>query len=261
MSGEAEDGPTVDPDRREPGRQDRGFDPAARLAERERRGLRRDLTPVESVAARSRVAGDPKGEPATFDGDEQVVFAANNYLGLANCERVQQAAAEAAREVGAGAGASRLVTGDTPAHRGLERDIAETKGADRALVFSSGYATNLGVIGALDPDVVVSDELNHASIVDGCRLSGAETLVYDHCDPADLRATLRERERVADGAESWLVLTDSVFSMDGDVAPLERICALTGLCEAEDASWLVRRSVCSPGECSVCGRIWIRTRE
>ena len=203
---------------------DRGFDPAARLAEREQRGLRRDLSPVADVTARSPVAEDPGGEPAQFDGDEQLVFAANNYLGLAADERVQRAAAEAAREVGTGAGASRLVTGDTPAHRALERDLADVKGTDRALVFSSGYATNVGVVSALGPDVVFSDELNHASIIDGCRQAGAETVVYDHCDADDLRREMRERAaRVVDD-ETWLVLTDSVFSMDGDVAPLAAIC-------------------------------------
>ncbi|WP_424018924.1 aminotransferase class I/II-fold pyridoxal phosphate-dependent enzyme [Halorientalis pallida] len=203
---------------------DRGFDPAGRLAERERRGLRRELTPVAAVSARSPIADDPGGDAPVFDGPGQLIFAANDYLGLAGDERVQQAAAETAREIGTGAGASRLVTGDTPAHRALERDLARTKNAERALVFSSGYATNVGVIAALGPDVVFSDELNHASIVDGCRQAGAETVVYDHCDPADLRAKMDERAASGGPDESWLVLTDSVFSMDGDVAPLESIC-------------------------------------
>ncbi|RXK49028.1 aminotransferase class I/II-fold pyridoxal phosphate-dependent enzyme [Halorientalis pallida] len=208
------------------GTADRGFDPADRLAERERRGLRRDLTPVADVAARSPIADDPGADEPVFDGPEQVIFAANDYLGLADDERVQRAAAETAREVGTGAGASRLVTGDTPAHRALERDLAAVKNAQRALAFSSGYATNVGVISALSPDVVFSDELNHASIVDGCRQAGAETVVYDHCDPSDLQARMDERARAtrAGTDESWLVLTDSVFSMDGDVAPLETIC-------------------------------------
>jgi 8-amino-7-oxononanoate synthase len=205
---------------------DRGFDPARRLAERDRRGLRRDLTPVADVTARSPIADDPGADAPTFDGPEQLIFAANNYLGLAGDERVQRAAAETARDVGTGAGASRLVTGDTPAHRALERELANTKNAERALAFSSGYATNVGVISALGPDVVFSDELNHASIVDGCRQAGAETVVYDHCDPTDLRAEMAERANATPAGtdESWLVLTDSVFSMDGDVAPLDAIC-------------------------------------
>ncbi|MFB6163982.1 MAG: aminotransferase class I/II-fold pyridoxal phosphate-dependent enzyme [Haloarculaceae archaeon] len=205
-------------------RPDRGFEPAARVRERERRGLRRSLTPVDRVAARVKLGLDPRGEPPAFEGDEQLVFAANNYLGLATDERVQRAAADAASEIGTGAGASRLLTGDTPAHRELERALAATKGTERALVFSSGYAANVGTIAALAPDVVFSDELNHASIVDGCRQSGAEVVVYDHGDPATLRAALAERDRTAGTDESWLVVTDTVFSMDGDVAPLEAIC-------------------------------------
>ena len=221
--------PSLDERREQRGSVNRGFDPAGRLAKRERRGLRRDLTPVADVAARSPIADDPGADRPVFDGPEQLIFAANDYLGLAGDERVQRAAAETAQEIGTGAGASRLVTGDTPAHRALERDLADAKHAERALVFSSGYATNVGVISALSPDVVFSDELNHASIVDGCRQAGAETVVYDHCDPSDLRAKMDERA-AGDGAtpadtdESWLVLTDSVFSMDGDVAPLEAIC-------------------------------------
>ncbi|MFC6734383.1 8-amino-7-oxononanoate synthase [Haladaptatus sp. DYSN1] len=212
-----------------------GFDFAAQLAAREQQGLRRTLTPTERVAARSRMAPDPKGGVPEFDSREQLVFAANDYLGLAADERVQAAAADASRQTGTGAGASRLVTGDTPPHRALERDIAETKGMARALVFSSGYATNLGVLSALAPDIVFSDELNHASIIDGCRLADAETRVYDHCDPDDLRAMLERRAQEATGDESWLVVTDSVFSMDGDVAPLEELCAAA----EEYGAWLM----------------------
>ena len=200
-----------------------GFDLGSRLDVREERGLRRDLAPIERVGARSRVATDPRGEPLIFDGSEQLLFASNNYLGLAGDERVQRAAADAAKAVGTGAGASRLITGDTPAHRALERDLATTKGTDRALVFSSGYAANVGTITALAPDVIFSDELNHASIVDGCRLAGAETAVYDHCDADALAEAMAERSQ-AGSDESWLVVTDSVFSMDGDVAPLAAVC-------------------------------------
>jgi 8-amino-7-oxononanoate synthase len=201
----------------------RGFDLRGRLADRERHDLRRDLAPVDRVAARGRVAPDPKNEPPVFE-DERLVFASNNYLGLADDDRVQAAAAEAARDVGTGAGASRLVTGDTSVHRALERDLADAKNTERALVFSSGYAANVGTISALAPDVVFSDELNHASIIDACRQSGAETVVYDHCDADDLRARMVDRDAETDAEESWLVVTDTVFSMDGDVAPLAEIC-------------------------------------
>jgi 8-amino-7-oxononanoate synthase len=215
----AETDPRAD---RETGTADHGFDPAARLAEREARGLRRDRQPVDRVASRSRIAPDPNGGEPSY-GAEELIFAANDYLGLAGDERVGRAAAEAATTVGAGAGASRLLTGDTGTHRALERDLAAAKDAERALVFSSGYATNVGTIAALSPDVVFSDAANHASIVDGCRLLGAETVVYDHCD-ADALADAMARRETSEG--SWLVVTDSVFSMDGDVAPLTALCAV-----------------------------------
>ncbi|WP_433632492.1 aminotransferase class I/II-fold pyridoxal phosphate-dependent enzyme [Halomicrococcus sp. NG-SE-24] len=206
----------------------RGFDLAARLRTRERRGLHRDLRPVESVEPRTRAAPDPGGGVPAFDAegsDDLRVFAANDYLGLAGDDRLADAAADAAADVGVGAGASRLVSGDTVAHRRLERALADAKGAERALAFSSGYATNVGTIAALDPDVVFSDELNHASIVDGCRLSGGDVEIYDHCDGDALRAAMARRARDSATDESWLVVTDSVFSMDGDVAPLDDVCA------------------------------------
>lgn len=206
-------------------RHDRGFDLEGRLRQREQRDLRRDLAPVDRVGARARTAPDPQGDPPAFD-DEALVFAANNYLGLASDERVAAAAAEAASEVGTGAGASRLIVGDTPVHRSLERALADEKSTERALAFSSGYAANAGTITALDPDVVFSDRLNHASIIDGVRLSGADVEVYDHCDADALAATMAERASETRSEESWLVVTDSVFSMDGDVAPLEAICTV-----------------------------------
>mgnify|MGYP000471761732 FL=1 len=200
-----------------------GFDLNDRLEQRDAQNLRRHLEIAESVSERTRFADDPKGEPPTF-GDEAVVFASNNYLGLADDSRVQRAAELGARTVGTGAGASRLVTGDTQVHRGLERDLAACKGTERGLVFSSGYAANIGTIDALAPEVVFSDELNHASIIDGCRVGASETVVYDHCDPDDLRAKMDTRAADTAEDEQWLVVTDSVFSMDGDVAPLSAIC-------------------------------------
>lgn len=200
-----------------------GFALENRLRARETRGLRRELSPVDRVAERGRFAVDPRGGRPAF-AEEHLVFAANNYLGLTDDERVQAAAAAAAREVGTGSGASRLVTGDTGVHRGLERELAAARGTDRALVFSSGYAANVGTIAALGPDVVFSDEHNHASIIDGIRLSGAEVAIYDHCDVTDLAHKMDGRP--ADADESWLVVTDSVFSMDGDVAPLESVCTV-----------------------------------
>lgn len=216
-------------------RLDRGFDLRARLTDREERGLRRDLSPVETVSERARVTGDPgAAQPVFKKNAEKLVFASNNYLGLADDERVIRAGARAAGSVGTGAGASRLVTGDTPVHRALERDLAATKQTERALVFSSGYTANVGTITALAPDVIFSDAYNHASIIDGCRLSNAEVVVYDHCDVASLETAMADRSHPG-AEESWLVVTDSVFSMDGDVAPLSALCAVAN----EYGAWVM----------------------
>ncbi|AFZ73383.1 aminotransferase class I/II-fold pyridoxal phosphate-dependent enzyme [Natronobacterium gregoryi] len=204
-----------------------GFDLRRRLEARDRNGLRRDLEPAERVASRTRFAPDPRGRGGAVDFDEPaLVFASNNYLGLARDRRVQRAAERAIHGVGTGAGASRLVTGDTSLHRALERDLAACKRTERALVFSSGYAANVGTIAALEPDRLFSDALNHASIIDGCRLADAETVVYDHCDPDDLAAKCDSAATEAAPDEQWLIVTDSVFSMDGDVAPLEALCEI-----------------------------------
>jgi glycine C-acetyltransferase/8-amino-7-oxononanoate synthase len=134
---------------------------------------------------------------------------------------VREAAVDATARWGVGAGASRLVSGTMTVHRRLEERLAAFKGTESAVLFGSGYLANVGVIGALAGDgdgVVFSDELNHASIVDGCRLARARTAVYRHCDTEHLEALLREA-----GARPKLIVTDSVFSMDGDVAPLAEL--------------------------------------
>jgi 8-amino-7-oxononanoate synthase len=212
----------------------RGFDLEARLRTRERDGLRRDLAPIDRVGSRARVAVDPKGEPADFEA-EQLIFASNDYLGLAGDPQVADAAVRGARDVGTGAGASRLVVGDTSAHRSLERRLAAEKNAERALAFSSGYAANVGTIAALSPDVIFSDELNHASIIDGARLSEAAVEVYEHCDPDALAERMADRTATEATDESWLVVTDSVFSMDGDVAPIGALCDVA----EEHGAWLM----------------------
>jgi len=213
---------------------DHGFDLDERLTALDEGDLRRDLAPAERVAARTGFSPDPGGEAPAF-GPEQLVFASNNYLGLADDERVQRAAVRAAREVGTGAGASRLVTGDTGLHRALERNLAACKHTERALVFSSGYAANVGTLSALGPDRIFSDELNHASIIDGCRLAGGETAVYDHCDPASLRDAFEAAAAEAGADEQWLVVTDTIFSMEGDVAPVGAICDVA----AEYGAWVM----------------------
>ena len=164
------------------------------------------------------------------DGAEVVSFASNDYLGLSSHPAVVDAAVRALGRWGAGAGASRLVTGSRPVHALLEEQLAEWKHAERALVFPTGFAANLGVLGALGgPGVrVFSDEFNHASIVDGCRLSRAETVVYPHGDVGRLRELLRWPGRT-------IVVSDTVFSMDGDMAP---VVDLVGVC-AERGALLV----------------------
>ena len=156
-----------------------------------------------------------------LDGKPVLLLCSNNYLGLADHPRVREAAAEAAMRWGVGAGASRLVSGTMTIHRRLEERLAEFEGSEACVLFGSGYLANVGVIAALAGrgDTIFSDELNHASIVDGCRLSRAEVVVYRHRDMEHLEWSLR---RTADGAGA-LIVTDSVFSMDGDVAPLREI--------------------------------------
>ncbi len=172
---------------------------------------------------RMRMISGPQGPRVLLDGKPVLLLCSNNYLGLADHPRVREAAAEAAMRYGAGSGASRLVSGNMTIHRRLEDQLADFKGAERCLVFGSGYLANTGAISALarQGDVVFSDALNHASIVDGCRLSRAETFVYEHCDVEHLEWGLRQ----AAGRGS-LIVTDGVFSMDGDVAPLAEIVEL-----------------------------------
>jgi 8-amino-7-oxononanoate synthase len=184
------------------------------LATLERQALRRHLEPLESpVGARVRVAGR-----------ELLNFSSNDYLGLAADPRVV-AAARAALEVhGVGAGASRLVVGDSTAHQSLERALAAFQGTDAALLFNSGYAANVGTLTALfgPGDVLFSDALNHASLIDGCRLSRAQVVVYPHRDVEALEAAM-----AAHPGRRRAVVTDTVFSMDGDRAPVS---ALAELC-------------------------------
>jgi 8-amino-7-oxononanoate synthase len=180
----------------------------SRLAELEALGLRR----------RTRLVFGPQGPRVVLDGKPVLLLCSNNYLGLADHPRVRTAAAEAAMRWGAGAGASRLVSGTMTPHRRLEERLAAFKGREAALLFGSGYLANTGVIAALarPGDVVFSDELNHASIVDGCRMSRAETFVYDHGDVEHLEWGIAQAE-----GRGALIVTDALFSMDGDVAPLE----------------------------------------
>ena len=179
------------------------------LRDLERRGLRRRTRHRE--------------EPAGVMVEGRVSFSSNDYLGLAADPRVAEAAGAAAQRWGAGAGASRLITGGTALHRELEVALAAWKGSEDAIVFSSGYLANTGTIGALvaDGDVIFSDALNHASIIDGCRMSGAEVCVYPHGAIATLEAMLARTP-----ARRKLIVTDGVFSMDGDAADLPALSAV-----------------------------------
>jgi glycine C-acetyltransferase/8-amino-7-oxononanoate synthase len=172
---------------------------------------------------RTRRVSGPQGPHVVLDGKPVLLLCSNNYLGLADHPRVRAAAADAATRWGVGAGASRLVSGTMTIHRRLEERLAEFKGRETALLFGSGYLANAGVVSALarPGDIVFSDELNHASIIDGCRLSRAETFVYAHRDVEHLAWGIAQ----ADGRGA-LIVTDSVFSMDGDVAPLPELVEL-----------------------------------
>jgi glycine C-acetyltransferase/8-amino-7-oxononanoate synthase len=178
---------------------------------------------------RMRLVAGPQGPRVLLDGKRVLLLCSNNYLGLADHPAVRDAAARAAMRYGVGAGASRLVSGNMTLHRRLEERLAAFKGTESCLLFGSGYLANMGVISALarEGDVVFSDELNHASIIDGCRLAKAETFVYDHLDVEHLEWGLADA-----GGRGSLIVTDGVFSMDGDVAPLERIVELANRYDA-----------------------------
>lgn len=180
-----------------------------------------------------RESAGPVDRWVTVDGRRALLLCSNNYLGLANHPALADAAARAAREYGVGAGASRLISGSLPLHTELETRLAALKHAEAALLFPSGYHANIGAITALvgRGDAVFSDALNHASIIDGCRLSGATVHVYPHADTAALGRAL-----AAADARRRLIVTDSVFSMDGDHAPLAEICTLA---ERHDALTMV----------------------
>ncbi|MFL5827445.1 MAG: 8-amino-7-oxononanoate synthase [Thermoleophilaceae bacterium] len=188
---------------------------AERLDEIKSRGLHR----------RMRMVSGPQGPRVLLDGKPVLLLCSNNYLGLADHPRVREAAADAAMRWGVGSGASRLVSGNMTIHRRLEEKLAAFKRTESCLLFGSGYLANTGIVSALarEGDVVFSDELNHASIVDGCRLAKADTFVYDHCDMEHLEWGLQQA-----GGRGSLIVTDGVFSMDGDIAPLADIVELAG---------------------------------
>jgi len=196
------------------------------LEELAARGMRRMLRTVDGL----------QGPHILLEGREVFLLCSNNYLGLAGHPALVEASREATGRYGAGTGGSRLISGSMPPHAALEERLAAFKGVDGALLFNSGYAANTGIMQGLfgEDDVIFSDALNHASIIDGCRLSRARTIVYPHADAAALEALMdREASR---RRGRWLIVTDGVFSMDGDLAPLPDLVRLK---ERHDALLMV----------------------
>ena len=173
-----------------------------------------------------RILGGPSTPWCTVDGKKVLMFCSNNYLGLSNHPKVKEAAIEAVRSHGAGSGSVRPIAGNMDLHMELERRLARFKGSEASLAYQTGFAANSGLIPQLagKGDLIVSDELNHGSIIDGVRLSQAERMVYKHGDAEDLGKVLDVAERGS--FRRILIITDGVFSMDGDIAPLDRIAAL-----------------------------------
>lgn len=196
-------------------------------------GLELDDIESRGLRRRLRVIDGPQQAVVRIDGRDVVLLCSNNYLGLASHPAVVEAAARAARDFGAGAASARLISGHMALHHRLEERIAAWKGVEAALLFSTGYHANVGVISSVvgAGDVVVSDELNHASIIDGCRLSRAHVAVYRHNDVESLRDVLAG----CGDARRILVITESVFSMDGDLAPLAAIADAA----AQVGAWLM----------------------
>ncbi len=171
---------------------------------------------------RIRTIGSPQGAWLVVDGQKVLNFCSNNYLGLANHPKLVAAAKQAVDEMGVGPAAVRSIAGTMTLHLELEKRLAAFKGVEAAITFQSGFTANLATIPALvgKEDVIFSDRLNHASIIDGCRLSGAKIIPYEHCDVDSLEAVIKENLSQFRRA---IVITDGVFSMDGDVAPLDKI--------------------------------------
>ncbi len=205
---------------------------------------------------RTRVLGGAQSPRMRVDGRDVLLFSGSNSLDLAHHPEVVEAAARAARDHGCAAGGSRLITGNLDLHEELEQDLAKFMGTEACLAFSSGYMANVGVIPALTGrgDVVISDALSHASIIDGCRLSRAEVRVFPHGDMDALDSTLRE---VASTRRLVLLAIDGVYSMDGDVAPLETMVALAKRWGAEvlldDAHGTATLGATGRGSAELCG--------
>jgi 8-amino-7-oxononanoate synthase len=189
--------------------------------------IREELASLESwgMLRGLKIVTGPQRSESTLGGRQMTILCSNNYLGLADHPRLKELAVEMTRKYGCSSGASRLISGTMTLHRQLEEELAVFKGTEGALVYNCGYMANLGVLSTVvdEGDVIFSDALNHASIVDGCRLSRAEVKIYRHSDVGHL-ADLLQRFGTSFGRR--LIVTDSVFSMDGDLAPLPQIASL-----------------------------------
>lgn len=177
-----------------------------------------------------RVLQGPSTPRCSVDGKQVLMLCSNNYLSLSNHPKVKEAAVRAVQTHGAGSGSVRPIAGNMDLHVELERRLARFKDAEASLVYQTGFAANSGLIPQLADkgDLIVSDELNHGSIIDGVRLSRADRAVYRHCDPSDLGAVMAKAEEHDPPYGRMLVITDGVFSMDGDMAPLDRIASIAG---------------------------------
>src|ERR1700686_2799904 len=177
-----------------------------------------------------RVLDDEQAPVCTYDGRRVINLASNNYLGLCNHPKLREAAIAATVKYGVGSGAVRTIAGTMRIHMELEEKIAAFKNVEACVVFQSGFAANAGTVGSIlgKEDFIVSDELNHASIIDGARLSRAKIKVFRHKDVAHCEELLQEiqRETGADSGRRTLVITDGVFSMDGDIGPVDKLAAL-----------------------------------
>lgn len=184
----------------------------------------------EGLLSHTRTVEGAQGAWITVDGKRVLNLCANNYLGLANHPRLREAAHAAIERFGVGPAAVRSIAGSLSLHQELEQRLAAFKGVEATLTLQSGFNANLAVIPALvqEDDAIFSDALNHASIIDGCRLSRAQVIRYRHCDPDDLAAALARTQ----GVRRRLVITDGVFSMDGEIAPLPQIIEVAAQHEA-----------------------------
>src|SRR5689334_7445222 len=190
---------------------------------------------AEGTYQRLRILESESGAESRFDGREVINLASNNYLGLTTHPKLREAALDAVRKYGVGSGAVRTISGTMTLHMQLEERNAAVKNVEACVVFQSGFAANAGTVSAIltPEDHIISDELNHASIIDGCRLSKAKIHVFPHKDVATAEAKLK----ALDGASGRkLLITDGVFSMDGDIGPLAQ---LTELAERYGAIMMV----------------------